>query len=303
MSKKNLTLNIITVLLLLSVTVCGVCSFNPHCAYDGVNQYGEAVKMWGAGIYARDTYFMAPIFIGSDLTILLFVLPSACLDFLRMKKNASIENRVRVFGVLSLILYYAASAAFGITYNALHLLYIALFGVCFFGAGAAFINLHTVGVCCEKVCTYSFSKGMKVFLLLSGVSLFVAWLPDIILSLVNNAPLKTIEGYTTGITNVLDMGVISPLMFVTYYLLKKDSFAGYVLLRMIFRICKIVGIMVPVQTLFQYLGGISVPLPELITKVFIFMVLAVFAASFEFKLRRTTRYAEEILTQSERNAV
>ena len=57
---------------------------------------------------------------------------------------------------------------------------------------------------------------MKVFLVLSGFSLFVAWLPDSIQTLINDSPLALIEVYTTEPTYVLDMGIISPLMFITY---------------------------------------------------------------------------------------
>ena len=99
---------------------------------------------------------------------------------------------------------------------------------------------------------------MKVFLLISGISLFVAWLPDIITSIVNKTSLDLIEVYTTEITYVLDMGVVSPLMFVTYYLLKHGNFIGYALLRMICKICMIIGIMLPVQSVFQILAGISI---------------------------------------------
>ena len=92
---------------------------------------------------------------------------------------------------------------------------------------------------------------MKAFLIVTGVSLFVAWLPDIIASIKNGTSLDLIEVYTTEITYVLDMGIISPLMFITYYLIRQENFMGYVFLRMIFKICMCIGIMLPIQTVFQ----------------------------------------------------
>lgn len=65
--------NIIIILLLLVNTICGVASFDTTNSYEIVNQYGDTVRMWGSGIYSHDSYFMAPIFIGSDFTILLFI--------------------------------------------------------------------------------------------------------------------------------------------------------------------------------------------------------------------------------------
>lgn len=63
------------ILLLLTVTLCGVFSLNTTHSYEFINQYGTSIKIWGSGIYAHDSYFKAPIFIGSDLTVLILLLP------------------------------------------------------------------------------------------------------------------------------------------------------------------------------------------------------------------------------------
>lgn len=131
--------------------------------------------------------------------------------------------------ILSLLLYYSASLCFGVTYNSLHLVYIMLFGILFFSTGIIFLKLHTVSVQKQKVCSFYITKGMKIFLLSSGTALVVAWLPDIITSIVRGTSLELIEVYTTEIT--------------------------YVLLRILLRICMVIGIMLPVQTFFQLAAG------------------------------------------------
>ncbi len=294
---KPISKSLIMLLLLLTllVTTCGICSFSTAHTYDTVNQYGKTIKMWGAGIYAHDSYFKAPIFIGSDFTILIFVIPMATLTFIKAKKTQSVEQFIRSFEVFCLLLYYSASLALGVTYNYLHLAYIALFSLCFFGVWLMLIELHTLEVRQGKVCLYPFTKGMKIFLLMAGISLFVAWLPDIIASIINKTSLDLIEVYTTEITYVLDMGIISPLMFITYHQIKHGKFIGYVLIRMIFKVCMIIGIMLPIQSVFQMLAGVLIPLPALITKVLIFVLLAAFAAFFEYRLKRETKYAEGII--------
>ena len=283
--------NIFLIVFLLIITISGVCSFNTANTYEITNQYGDTVKMWGYGVYTHDSFFKAPIFIGSDFTILLFIVPLAIFTFIKTIKNTTAENYIYSFGVLGALLYYSSSLAFGVTYNILHLLYIALFGLCFFGVGFLFVKLHGLSICKNKVCTYTFTLGMKIFLIVAGVSLFVAWLPDIVTSIINGTSLELIEVYTTEITYVLDMGIVSPLMFITYYLLKMNSFVGYVLLRMILKICMVVGIMLPLQTVFQLMAGISVPIPALCTKVLIFVMLAGFALYFEHKLKKNTIYS------------
>lgn len=212
---------------------------------------------------------------------------------MRIKKVSSVEYNIRMFEILSLLLYYSASLCFGVTYNSLHLVYILLFGILFFSTGIIFLKLHTVSVRKQKVCSFYVTKGMKIFLLTAGIALVVAWLPDIIISIVRGTSLELIEVYTTEVTYVLDMGIISPLIFLTYYLIKYGYFIGYVLLRMLFRICMVVGIMLPVQTFFQLAAGISIPVPALITKVFIFILLAIFAAFFYYRLKQGTEFAED----------
>ena len=61
-------LNIITVVLLLTVTVCGVLSFNTTHTFETINQYSDTVKMWGYGIYKHDSFFKAPLFIAASPT-------------------------------------------------------------------------------------------------------------------------------------------------------------------------------------------------------------------------------------------
>ena len=281
-------MNMIIILISILVTVCGICSFQPGHSYEVVNQYGETIKMWGAGIYAHDSYFKAPIFIGSDATILVLVIPFAVLTFLRLRRHSTLELYIQNFSIMCLLLYYSASLAFGVTYNHLHLLYIALFGACFYYTGILFMKLYDAGLSKNTAQEMNVSKGTVVYLVIAGFSLFVAWLPDIITSLVNGTSLDLIEVYTTEITYVIDMGIISPLMFLTLYLLKHQHFMGYVLLRMIFKVCIVVGIMLPVQTIFQMVAGISIPVPALITKVLIFTLLAFFALFFERKYKHST---------------
>lgn len=285
-------LSVLILLLTLTVTIYGICSFNTTQSYSVVNQYGENIQIWGFGMYSHDSYFKAPIFIGSDFTILIVVVPMILHTFLKANKKSNAEFLIRNFSLLSLLLYYSASQAFGVTYNNLHLVYIALFGICFFSASLLLAKLHALSICSKEVCSYRLTKGMEVFLLIAGISLFAAWLPDIIISIVRGTSLELIEVYTTEITYVIDIGIISPLIFLTYYLVKLKNFMGYVLLRMVFKICMVVGIMLPVQTVFQLLAGISIPIPALITKVLIFVMLAAFATIFENQLKTSTEYTK-----------
>ena len=292
MNEKNnilIVLNIVTILLVMVVTITGILSFDPGQSYYAMNQYGESIRIWGSGIYSHDSFFKAPIHIGTDFTVLFVVVPLALYSFTKFWKKQSVERYIQNFGYISLLLYYSASIAFGVTYNRLHLVYILLFSTCLFSVNILLAFFYKKENEENRGVNSFFTKGMKVFLVLSGFSLFVAWLPDSIQTLINDSPLALIEVYTTEPTHVLDMGIISPLMFITYYLCKKEKFIGYVLFRMILIVGQIIGIMLTLQTVFQILAGIELPIPALITKVFIFIILAAFALYFDRKLRKIRR--------------
>lgn len=276
---------IFVILLLIIITITGLLSFQTSNSYLATNQYGHEVKIFGGGIYAHDSYFRAPIFIGSDLTILILVVPLLIIALIKEIKNRSIKTKLFLTATLGMVLYYAASICFGVTYNSYLLIYIALFACSLFAFIISMKSIDTDAL--RKSQKWHLpSTGISIFLVASGIALFVAWLPDIISALLDGTTLPLIEVYTTEITYVIDMGIISPLMFICLYMLKKKNGLGDVTLAIILMACMIIGFMLPVQTVFQILAGIEMPIPFLITKVAIFVVLSAFATFFNIKLYR-----------------
>lgn len=282
-NKALYSLVFMMVVLGIAVTSIGVFYTTGGEAFEVTNQYGDIVKMYGDGIYAHDSYFRAPIFRGSDFTILFAAVPLLIAALVWDIKRASLKSRLFLTSVISVFTYYSTSIAFGVTYNSLHLLYIAFFSISFFALIVAMTGINYREV--EKSMTNASLpyKGIYTFLILTAAALFVAWLPDIINALLANRPLAMIEVYTTEITYVLDMGIVSPIALICLCLLKKRKGMGYVLLSMLLTVCLIIGIMLPMQTLFQLSAGIHLPLPALISKDVSFVVLAIFALYFNIR--------------------
>lgn len=280
---KNTDILIACILiLLLGITLLGLSSFGIGNSYDVINQYGEKVKMWGTGIYKHDSYFKAPILIGADATVLFMIVPMLFVAFIRNVRSRTEKTKLFLASIIGCILYYSTSLSFGVTFNVLHLLYIGLFSCSLFTFILLLKNLESNKI--RENQTWNLpSKGISIYLVVSGLSLFVAWLPDIISAMVSGNSLSLIEIYTTEITYVLDMGIISPIMFICLYLLKKKDGLGDVLLAIILKACEFVGVMVIMQTVFQKFAGIEIPIPALLTKVGIFVVLG----SFSFYFNRT----------------
>ena len=174
---KNNNVNVLHILtfliIILSVvaTATGLFYTTGGAPFDIINQYGDSVKMYGDGIYARDSFFRVLIFKGTDLTILVVGVPMLAAATLLDLKKKTVKRRIL-------------------------------------------------------------------------------------------------------------------LAFSCLFLLRKREGLGYMLLSILLIICMVMGIMLPVQTVFQVAAGIAIPLPVLITKIGIFVVLAVFAAYFEIRFMR-----------------
>lgn len=126
-------LAVITMILLAVCAIAGVLSLNFDHSYEVVNQYGQTVEMYGHGVYTHDTYFQAPISIGSDICILLVLVPMFAYSYFQYRKNGSTIVRLQLISVYGAAFYYAASIVLGLTYNRLFLMYVALFSISLFG--------------------------------------------------------------------------------------------------------------------------------------------------------------------------
>ena len=266
---------IIIILLLITVSLCGVLSLDFSNAYSYINQYGDEVKLFGSGIYKDDSYFKAPIFIGSDLCVLFFLVPLFAISLIKDFRNSSSNTQLRLVSIESISLYYAVSLCIGVKYNRFFVLYVLLFSLLLFTLIKRMRNLSR----------YNYSFEMKrsdaAFLVFSGISLCVAWWPDIIPTILNGTSLKLIENYTTEPTYVLDLGIISPLCFISLILMrKKDSF-GLVLYAVLLQSIIVVAVMMITQSAVQFASGAEIPLPDLLSKSIIFVILGIVAIALD----------------------
>lgn len=277
------TLIILQILLLVIITIAGIFSFSTEHIYEITNRYGDLVKIYGYGIYANDSLLMAPIFIGTDYAVLFAVIPMQIITLILNRQYRSTKTKLFTMSLIATVCYYATSIVFGVTYNSLHLVYIALFGISFFALIISMNDINSETL--KNAYSDKFpSRGITIFFVISGIALFVAWLPDILSSLIYGTSLSLIEVYTTSVTYVVDMGILSPLMFICIYLLKKRNGFGIQLLSLSLTLCVIIGIILPTQSLFHALAGVELSLQIVMTKIASFVLLAVFALYFLINL-------------------
>ena len=266
---------IIIILLLITVSLCGVLSLDFSNAYSYINQYGDEVKLFGSGIYKADSYFKAPIFIGTDLCVLFFCVPLFLISLIKDFRASTANTELRLVSIESISLYYAVSLCLGVKYNRIFVLYVILFSLQFFTLIKRMRNLSRYNY------SFEMKKSDAVFLIISGISLCVAWWPDIIPTILNGTSLKLIENYTTEPTYVLDLGIISPLCFISLILMKKKDSFGVVLYAILLQSIIVVAVMMITQSAVQFASGVEIPLPALISKSIIFVILGLFAIALD----------------------
>ena len=266
---------IIIILLLITVSLCGILSLDFSNAWSYINQYGDEVKLFGSGIYKDDSYFKAPIFIGSDLCVLFFLVPLFVISVIKDLRASTAKTQLCLVSIEAISLYYAVSLCIGVKYNRIFVLYVILFSLLFFTLIKRMRDLSANNY------SYEMKKSDAAFLIFSGVSLCVAWWPDIIPTILNGTSLSLIENYTTEPTYVLDLGIISPLCFISLILLKKKDSFGLVLYAILLQSIIVVAVMMITQSAVQFASGAEIPLPALVSKSLIFVILGLFALALD----------------------
>lgn len=257
-----------------------------------INSFGETIELYGKGLYRYDSYFRAPIFRGTDMAFTLLLLPLSSMILLKDIRRSGIRSKVLLLSAFGLMAYQAVSMAFGVTYNRLFPLYILNVAFSFTGMLMLVYELDL------KSLTYPIRdgfhrKGLYIFLIMAGLFLTIAWLPEVVQAFMTGQPPELIEVYTTEITYVLDLGIIVPAIIVCGITLKQGQAVGYVLFSMMTYLSSMIGVIVLMQTIFQLSAGIVLPLPVLVVKSGVFILLAFFGLHYCLLL---FRYTEEPLT-------
>ncbi len=280
------TLRILSIIIvLLTVVISGVGIFwqNEGEPFSVENIYGEQIKLFGNGLYAHDSYFKAPINKGTDVGTLFLVIPVFLVLIFLIKRN-TLKLRILHLGVLSYLLYYASSLAFGVAYNSLFLVYILFFSLCLFGFVLSIFSFD-MEIFKNKLKPGLPRRGLAAYLFFAGLSVFV-WLIEIVGSLKTGNPPSTLGMYTTEPTFVLDLGIIAPSAFTAVVLVLKRKPAGYLMASILLMLNMFIGVIVILQTVCQQIYGVNISLGQFIAYVGIFVIMSLFAAILTIKIQK-----------------
>lgn len=212
--------------LALFAAAMGIFYNTPGEPYPYTNHRGETVMINGHGLYYYDTVSSAAQMQANDLVALVLGLPllviSTWLAF-----RGSLRGRLLLTGTLGFFLYTYMSMAFLTAYNALFLVYVALFslGLFAFILSMMAIELETLPTRFSERLPRGWIAGLLFFV---GGFLSLAWLGRILSPLFQNQT-PPLENTTTLVIQAMDLGLIVPLALVSAVLLLRHSAWGYLL--------------------------------------------------------------------------
>lgn len=194
--------------------------------YEYTNHRGETVMINGHGLYAYDSVSSAAQMQGNDLVTLVVGLPLLGLaGWLAFR--GSLRGRLLLTGTLGFFLYTYMSMSMLTSFNAIFLVYVALFSLSLFAFILSMLSFDL------KDLPRHFSPRLPrawiaglMFLVAAFLSL--AWLGRIIAPLLQNQT-PVLENTTTLVIQAMDLGLIMPLAVLAGILLLKRSPWGYLL--------------------------------------------------------------------------
>ena len=275
MKQRFQAVELVMIVCLLLISGIGVFYSAVLFEKTATNVYGDAVVLFGRGIYAYESLFKGPIFVGTDAVMI--VLVGLYVSVLLWVKSELLKHTLKI-GFLTIFLYYSASLAFGTMINSLFLLYIVVFGLTVYQLIYALINYDYDRVK-NHLHAVQLPKGLLVFLIIIALSVSV-WLAEIVTVIIVQRPSAIIGMQTTEPTFVLDLALIAPACFIAFFTLKNKQPIGLVVAIMMLMLLAAIGVIVIAQTVTQRLFGVFIEPIEFIVFVLLFTVLSGFAVYY-----------------------
>lgn len=264
--KKVFLLNALLLMLIASVGLLSGVNPQPQVVTN-VNQ--QIVTLFGSGLYQHESVFRAAIYKGTDLIMLICVVP--LMVVLSLKKFHTRD--LLLLGLNAVTLYYAVSLAFGALYNDLFAAYMVFFSLNLFLFMTSLIKvLKTI-----KQYPSAYPKKFNmIFLMVAGSSVFV-WLIEIVRTILTGHPPALLGMASTEVTYLIDLGIIAPCAFMSVYFIKKGKPIGLLSGLSLTSLNFFIGLIVISQTLMQVTYGVRVASLEILLYVLPFVVMSVVA--------------------------
>ncbi|CAN5738436.1 hypothetical protein BH10CHL1_BH10CHL1_19900 [soil metagenome] len=236
---------------------------------------GESVPIYGRGLYHYDTLFTGAANRGNDMVTLVLGIPLLVYSLL-LYHQGSLRGGLLLMGTLIYFLYLYGSYALGIAFNSLFLVYIALFSASLFAFVLLFASIDRQFLDAHFMPSLP-RRSIAIFMFASGLVTLIVWLQPLLSALMQNKPPALLGSYSTTITDVLDLGLITPATFIAGWLILRRDPLGYLVAFALLVLEIMLAPMIAAQTISQLAAGISFTTGQMIGPIAGFVVLALVA--------------------------
>ncbi len=215
---------------------------------------GDAVRMYGTGLYRLDTIMIGSGFRGQDAVTLFLGIP-LLITSLFLYRRGSLRGGVLLVGVLAFFLYVYVSMAFSAAYNNLFLVYAGLMSASFFALAQAFTSVDLGGLTAETLAGLP-RRGPAILLIGGGALTFLVWIGPLASALAQGKTPDLLGPYTTFVTYALDLGIITPACCTAGILMLRRNRMGYRIAFLLFGIIIMLLPVITASTISQVCAGI-----------------------------------------------
>ncbi len=198
----------------------------PGAPYAYTNHRGEQVMLNGHGLYYYDTVSMAAQQQGNDVITLFVGLPILAIST-QLAFRGSLRGRLLLTGTLGFFLYTYLSMSMLTSFNALFLVYVAIFALSLYAFILCLMSFELATL--SQHFSERLPRGWIAGLLfVVGGFLSLAWLGRILTPILQNQT-AALENTTTFVIQAMDLTLIVPLAILSGILLLRRSAWGYLL--------------------------------------------------------------------------
>ena len=277
MKSSNLVVRLSSLIVVLALIAVGAGFFWPNAGapFAFTTLRGQEVQIYGHGLYRYDTLFTGAANRGNDIVTLVLAIPLLVYTALRYWRG-SLRGGLLLLGTLVYFLYLYGSYALGIAFNAAFLIYIALFSASLFAFVLLFASIDRQ-LLADHIAPTLPHRGIAIFMFVSGLATLVIWLQPLLNDLTQNQLPALVGIYSTKITDVLDLGIITPATLIAGTLILRRNPLGYLVAFALLVLEIMLTPMIIAQTVSQWLAGITFTTGQIIGPMIGFATLGLFA--------------------------
>lgn len=225
--KSVSVLTVFIILLSLLAGITGILSMGGSGTHTFLALNGETVLLYGKGIYLNDSVAAAAQAIAQDWVTVILGVPLLILSCAFSRKN-SLRARILLAGTLAYFLYTYMSYSFLCMYNPLFLVYVALMSMSFFALVLVLFSFDLQVL--KKAFGNDLSvKTIGILMIVFTCAIALMWLGRIVPPLINGEIPSGLEHYTTLVIQVMDLGFVIPITFLSAILLMRRNPVGLLL--------------------------------------------------------------------------